>query len=648
MKSMTKTDNWKRTYSTTVVLIIVTIPFIASLWPAPLVRANERENQAKITGELKKWHKVTLSWTGPASNETADPNPFSDYRLIVTFKHADTGKRYTVPGYFAADGNAADTSADAGNVWRAHFAPSETGRWTYAVSFRKGPDIAVTDEADAGSSAGYFDGDRGTFEIAPSDKTGRDFRAKGLLQYVSKHHLRFADSGEYFLKAGADAPENLLAYDDFDDTPNDPDKRPNLRKSWSPHARDYDAADASAYTWAGGKGSELLGAINYLSGEGLNAFSFLTFSLDGDDDNVFPHRLKGTVADYESVPDDQRWAHDAKGVYHDRFDVSKLAQWEHIFEYADKKGMHLHFKTMETENELKMDGGDLGRERKLYYRELIARFGHHLALNWNLGEEINNATPEQKRAWAAYLWNHDPYHHPIVIHNGARHYELMGPYDPAAGTGSELTGFSLQTNKPDFVNVFPQTLNYITRSVQAGKPWVVACDEPGDASHSLRPAGDEGNSWEDGRKNALWGNVMAGGAGCEFYFGYQHAESDLTCQDFRSRDGFWDYCRYMLEFFRNNDVPFQEMSNQDGVSSNESSWCLAKPGRCYVVYLKQGGTTEMDLSGVSGTFSVRWYNPRKGGPLQAGSVQNVQGGTKASLGNPPSDVGQDWVVLVRK
>ena len=34
------------------------------------------------------------------------------------------------------------------------------------------------------------------------------------------------------------------------------------------------------------------------------------------------------------------------------------------------------------------DNGDLGPQRKLYYRELIARFGHHLALNWNLGEEV--------------------------------------------------------------------------------------------------------------------------------------------------------------------------------------------------------------------------------------------------------------------
>ena len=47
----------------------------------------------------------------------------------------------------------------------------------------------------------------------------------------------------------------------------------------------------------------------------------------------------------------------------------------------------MHFKTQETENEQLLDGGNVGVERKVYYRELIARFGHHLALNWNMGEE---------------------------------------------------------------------------------------------------------------------------------------------------------------------------------------------------------------------------------------------------------------------
>jgi hypothetical protein len=125
--------------------------------------------------------------------------------MEVTFT-GPSGQRYVVPGYFAADGNAANTGAESGNLWRAHFSPDEAGTWKYSVSLREGKDIAVSDDREAGTaviSAGS------NFNVKPSDKTGRDFRAKGRLQYVGKHHLRFAGTGEYFLKCGPDAPGDI-------------------------------------------------------------------------------------------------------------------------------------------------------------------------------------------------------------------------------------------------------------------------------------------------------------------------------------------------------------------------------------------------------------------------------------------------------
>ena len=94
------------------------------------------DSSPTINGELKKWHKVTLTFTGPETEEMHTYNPFLNYRLNVTFRNAD--KTYVVPGYFAADGNAGETSADSGNVWKVHFAPDETGSWDYEVSFRMG------------------------------------------------------------------------------------------------------------------------------------------------------------------------------------------------------------------------------------------------------------------------------------------------------------------------------------------------------------------------------------------------------------------------------------------------------------------------------------------------------------------------------
>lgn len=571
----------------------------------------------ELTGELKRWHKVTLTLDGPSSSETATPNPFMDYRLQVTFEHPESGTRMEVPGYFAADGNAANTSADSGDKWRVHLSPDHVGTWKYTVSMRQGKDVAVSDEANAGKVVESLDGLTGTFQIEETDKTGRDMRAKGRLDYVGKHHLQFAGSKEFFLKCGADAPENFLAYDQFDgDFANDGHKDQYV-KSWQPHVRDWRDGDP---TWQDGKGKGIIGAVNYLASQGLNAFSFLTMNIDGDDQNVFPY------------------THYDERV---RLDCSRLDQWAIVLEHGTSRGMYLHFKTMETENELLLDKGDLGPRRKLYYRELIARFGHNPALNWNLGEEINDATHQQKVDWAHYFWTHDPYRHHIVIHNmNDPHYDLLGD-------ASRLTGFSLQTNKPDFSRVHDRTLDYIRRSAEAGKPWVVACDEPGDAQHSLITDAED-PTHDNARKNALWGNLMAGGAGVEWYFGYKHPESDLTCQDYRARQEMWVQCRHALEFFAENKIPFWEMSSEDELISSEGDYCLRKAGQIYLVYLKRGGSTTLDLTDAEGSYQVRWFNPREGGRLLSGKIESIEGGAKRALGEAPGEPGDDWLAIVRR
>jgi hypothetical protein len=589
-----------------------------------------------VAGELRKWHRITLVGSGPATSETATPNPFSDYRIDMTFSHPGSGKSYRVPGFYATDGDAAESSADSGNQWFTHFAPDETGAWNYSVSFRTGPDVAVSNDPNAGVSAGFFDGASGTFYILATDKNTPDLRAKGRLQYVGAHHLRFAETGEWFMKCGTDSPENLLAYDDFDATPN----VSNRRKSWSPHAGDYQASAMASFTWQGGKGSELLGAIGYLASEGLNAVSFLTFSLDGDDDNVFPQRLVGTPAAYQAVADNQRWNDTV--VHKDRFDVSKLAQWDRILSYAGTRGIYLHFKTQETENDQKMDGGALGRERILYYRELIARYGQHLALNWNIGEENTN-TDAQRKSFAQWFHDNDPYRHHTVIHTYPDQKNAV--YTPLLGASSKYSGVSLQINKP---NVFADTLSWRNQSAATPRPWVVANDEQGSAGEGIKA--DVNDAAHDAeRGDVLWGNIMAGGAGIESYFGYQQPESDLTCQDFRARNIWWDQNRHALSFFAEHNVPFQSLANADTLvsgSGNNANHCLAMTGSHYVVYLRDGGSHTLDLTGASGPFQVRWFDPRNGGIMQTGSVASVTGGGIVALGNPPAEPAQDWIVHV--
>lgn len=615
--------------------------------PLQMPRGVDGDGSVQVTGELKTWHKVTLNLSGPFAHEQDNvPNPFSDYRMVVRFSHSD-GTAYDVPGYFAADGDAADSSAESGIVWRANFAADKPGQWTYAVSFHSGKHAALDLDADAKPLA-PFDGRTGAIWIGESDKQGRDLRARGRLQYVGKHYLRFAGSGQYFLKVGADAPETLLAYEDFDNTvAGNPKKAP--LKSWSPHLQDWNAGDP---TWANGKGKGLIGAINYLSAKGCNAFSFLTYNAGGDGDNVWPFIDRDDKLHY---------------------DCSKLDQWGTIFDHGTARGMYLHFKMQETENDdhkkgtgdgtgmvaTSLDGGDLGTQRKLYCRELVARFGHNLALNWNLGEENTQSTGQQK-AMIDYIAQLDPYDHNIVIHTFPNQQDRV--YRPLLGSKSKLTGVSLQNSSLETTH--EQTFKWVEASATAGKPWVVAFDESGLAAHAQCP--DLGYKGFDGRDNTgkmvytqhkvrkqtLWGNLMAGGAGCEYYFGYRFAENDIVCEDWRSRDQSWDYCRIAIGFFHDHEIPFWEMNNRDELVGNAkhdpTKYCFAKPNEIYLVYLSDGGTSTLDLSDAEGQFDVHWFNPRQGGNLLAGSARSVAGGGTVSLGSAPKDAAEDWLVFISR
>jgi len=571
-----------------------------------------------VTGELKKWCRVELTFDGPETGETAEPNPFLDYRLMVTFIHANT--EYVVPGFYAADGRADDSSASAGNRWQVYFTPDQTGEWTYQVSFRTGKDIAASNDPDKGKPVS-FDGISGTFHVDQPGTTSDDARTKGRLAYVGGHYLRFAETGEYFLKAGADSPENFLAYREFDGTFDmEALERPGeatgdkFIHSYTPHKQDWRMGDPS---WQDGKGKSIIGALNYLASKGMNSVYFLTMNVTGDGKDVWP------------------WTSPEERF---RFDCSKLDQWELVFSHMDRLGLMLHVITQETENDQLLDGGELGIERKLYYRELVARFAHHNALVWNLGEENTN-TDSQRKQFASYIRRLDPYDHPIVVHTYPNEDIYESVYSSMLGF-PDFEGPSLQTN-----DTHRQTIQWIDRSVSSGRKWIVCLDEIGPADTGVKP--DKDDYWHDDvRKHHLWANLMAGGAGVEWYFGYNFDHNDLNCEDWRSRDHMWDLTRYAIDFFLDH-LPFQEMKHHDELTANPNDYCFAAPGKVYAVYLPDGGSTSLDLGDSASTFKVKWYNPREGGPLADGTVKTVHGPGIISIGDPPTDPDKDWTVVIK-
>ncbi|MCB9896924.1 MAG: DUF5060 domain-containing protein [Planctomycetes bacterium] len=553
------------------------------------------QSGATLTGELREWHPIRLDLHGPASDEQGDPNPFRDMRLVLDFVHTSSGTTRTVQGFFAADGDAAETSSTAGDVWRTYFTPDLQGEWTWTASFRVGPLVAASLDPLAGVPDPSLDGAQGCFVVEPAASAGDDFKGRGLLRHDGTHWLRFAESGEHFLKGGADSPENLLAFADFDAT------TPSHR--YLPHVADWQPGDP---TWKGGLGKGLVGALDYLASKGMNSVYFLTFNVGGDGDDVWMW----------TDPYDR-----------ERFDVSKLDQWEIVFAHMDTLGIAMHVVTQETRIGEALGGPD-ALERRLYYRELVARFGHHLGVSWNLGEEIVNSTAEQL-GFAALLRALDPYEHPIVVHTFPDWQDII--YPPLLPS-PDVTGASLQAGLPSQAHA--ETLQWRAASEAAGSalPWIVCVDEVGPSNVGAKPDAND-PTHEEMRSLVLWGNLMAGGAGVEWYFGYGYANDDLDCEDWRSRDLLWDQTRYALDFFHEQ-LPFTTMAPHDELLLAGGDYGFAKPGSIYAFY-DRDSASPMTVTLAAGSWSVGWFDPEHGGPLVKGSVLSVVGAGPAELGTPP-------------
>lgn len=573
------------------------------------------DGSVTVTGTTRVGQLVELVYRGPWASETdVAPNPFLDYRLTVTF-NGPGGRVVVVPGFFDADGSGGEW----GTLWKARLRAPERGSWTASASFRQGPGVAVSLSPNAGTP-GLLDGVATTFEVAPRDLAAPGFLKYGHLQYVGTHYRRF-EHGSYFVKAGCNSPENLLAFRGFDGVSKYQGSVGNLH-TFAPHAGDWRPGDPLFVGRDHGVSSKgLIGAMNYLASVGINALHVMPMNLGGDGQDAFPFL----------APDPTAFAKT-------HYDTSRLDQWNQVFEHAARLGMALQVSLAETEtqNENWLDNGGLGTERKLFFREMAARFAHHPAILWTLSEE-NDYPVSLLRAFADYLQAVDPYGHPITIHN---HPNDFSDYDQIKGD-PRFSATALQFS-PDQAEAQVEEMR--ADSAAAGHPWVVGAVE-----HTPYSQGVTDTNHDEMRKRILY-DVLFSGGHLEWYLGWHGLPlgGDLSVEDFRTRHEMWEDNGHALALMRT--LPFWQMSPADHLLSGEDfthggGEVFAKPGSIYAIYLPRATSTgTLDLTGAGGDFVLRWFDPREG--VAAGSSIPVTGGGSVALGPPPYASSEDWVALI--
>jgi len=155
--------------------------------------------------------------------------------------------------------------------------------------------------------------------------------------------------------------------------------------------------------------------------------------------------------------------------------------------------------------------------------------------------------------------------------------------------------------------------------------------------------GGKSNNQDSVRALALWGNLMAGGAGGEWYFGAKNDQNDLGMEDWRSRDRAWTWTDAVLDFFH-REIPFYDMTSHDELITAGEAYCLAQPDTVYLAYLPMGGTASLDLSGADGAFTLRWYNGATG-ELAEGQDEPIEAGQTVVLNAPGEG---DWAAVVKR
>ncbi|MEO0971485.1 MAG: hypothetical protein AAFX85_00205, partial [Pseudomonadota bacterium] len=392
---------------------------------------------------------------------------------------------------------------------------------------------------------------------------------------------------------------------------------------YAPHVPDFRAGDPEFSNADTGVNSEgIIGALNYLASAKVNSIYFLPMNLGGDGQETYP------FVGPENAAFDKT-----------HYDVRKLFQWNLVLNHAQEQAIAAHFVLAETEspNENWLDGGALGTERKLYYRELIARFAYLLAGKWNLSEE-NDYSVSELREFADYLRALDWSGKLITVHTKPNNFR---DYDQIVGEDRfDATSIQYDPDRAgDHVEAWRQN------SANVSRPWVVDMDENNPAGSGL----NDGNA-VDLRKRVLYDVYFSGGQ-IEWYFGYHDLPlgGDMRTEDFRTRAEMYAYMAIAREFMEQH-LPFWEMAPADALLSDEANAfgggeVFAKVGEVYAVYLPDASPAGvLDLSDAPGSYVRRWVNPENGNV--EGEPLTLVGGASASLGVPPSRANEDWVAWI--
>ena len=338
----------------------------------------------------------------------------------------------------------------------------------------------------------------------------------------------------------------------------------------------------------------------------LNAFAYDTTWRKGN-----------TAPDDFGPPAMFAWEGSNQKPDHSRFNLDYWRHYDRMIDAMYRRGIIAHI-LIKVYNKMVNWPANGSADDDLYFRWLIARYSAYPNIHWDLSKEANNEKDlAYKLDRLKFIRDNDPYRRALTVHDDRKTYD-DGKYNDLLDYRSDQ-----QHSK------WHETELAHRRQHE----WPVVNVELG---YEHGPLGLADKTYQVVQPpeevcRRAWEVCMAGGY-ATYYYTYT-AWDVIRQQD--TPPGY-AYFKHLRDFFETTN--YWRMEPHDELTS--AGYCLAEPGREYVVFLNRPQPFTLKLAETSAPLKGRWYHPFTGKWEDAGTFA---GGESQIL--PPADWGQPPVVM---
>lgn len=302
---------------------------------------------------------------------------------------------------------------------------------------------------------------------------------------------------------------------------------------------------------------------------------------------------------------------------HSRFNLAYWQHYDRIIDALNRRGMIARV-MIKVYNKMVNWPAKGSAEEDLYFRWLIARYAAYPNIHWDFSKESNNEKDlDYKIGRLQFLRSGDPYHRLITVHDDHALYD-RGAYDT-------LLDYRSDQQHSNWLAILLEHRRQHT--------WPVVNVEFG-YEHGPKGPGDKSYGVVQSPREVCrraWEVYMAGGYGVYYY---TYAAWDVIRPE--DTPPGYGYFKHLRDFFQGTD--YWRLAPADGLVSE--GYCLADPGRQYVVFLNNARPFSLKLEALAAPLKAEWFNPFTGKRRDAGTLT----GPAAQL-TPPEDFGAGPIAL---